>query len=191
MADKKIKIKSNFLLGRKEFERYFLSNGIYMFDVSDHLERLPDDVQLAFQLWNRWTKYGKDQPFRPDEEKLTDKSSWFDQVIRNNSAAFEGRPCPLLHVSADENLYRFISNLGVSFWAFIPESAYQLALELWDESEIKFLIGKLPDTPVSIEFASQRVGTIAQHQGIPEKLLAWGLHHFLPVYKEEVESVSN
>lgn len=187
MSDKKIKLKNKYLMGRKEYDRYFLSNGIWMFDVSEHLENLPDDVQLAFQLWPKWNKYGKDQPFRPEtDDKVTEIPSWFNGVLTNHRATDKGKPCPLLHASADDTLYRAISNYNSTFWAFVSESAYQLALELWDESEIEFFIGESPETPVSVEFASRRVGTIAQSKGVPEKLLAWGFPHFLRVESEVV-----
>lgn len=79
MSDKKKKIKITDYsyygkiemdMGANEpIERKFISSGSWMIDVTHCMDRLPDDVQLAFQFMRDWQKMGKEATFTESEFK--------------------------------------------------------------------------------------------------------------------------
>jgi hypothetical protein len=184
---KRIKIKQDYYFGKIEMGKYFLGTGQFLFDVSDHLERLPDDVQLAFKVWPHWVKMGKDQRFmehtaEPGEclSVEFEPEPW-KKIMEQGRDLVEVIPTPLLVSCLDDDDTYCMPlrhrKLEAPFWAFVLEEYIGLAHSIFGDFECSFW-SKPGFHVVSVQADGQRVGTIAQFGGVPKRMEQMGLGHF-------------
>lgn len=181
---KKIKIKSGYYFGKVELDKYFIGTGNYLFDVTEVLGRLPDDVQLAFKLWSHWDKYGKDLPFREHEQSPEEgiggdfeKSPWY-QIAFCSAATLQAFPIPFLYQAHDQMIrpMKFKVAEDIFGFNFISDDLMEMASELYG-LEVDFYTQGI-DSPVYLQLHGQPVGVIAPYQNIDDELERQHLGHF-------------
>lgn len=171
---KRIKIKYSYYAGHVENERFMLTAGNALFDVSDSFTRLPDDVQLAFKAWQSWEKVGKDVPFRGVE--LDDEESLYSRygLLKNAHADLNVLHTPIIcQVSVrDIRVLQFKKDKSPAY-IFVEEDSMNLAYSIFGGELELFTRGE--NGPVLLRMFGIPVGLIGVCSGAVDFLERQGL----------------
>lgn len=170
MKAKKIKIPQNYLHGRTEGEKHYITNGIYLIDATERFVDLPDAIQLAFHAWERWEKLGKDENYRQSEfsrqegsEQETPFGPW--ESLMEQPASIECFPTPFLYGSSGQGtarIFRFSPPEGGAQYLYLSSDYFDTVCQFAPPEELSFYCERDVNTPVQVMHFSQPLGRIAQ-----------------------------
>lgn len=173
---KRIKIKYSYYAGHVEAERYLLTAGNALFDVTDAFSRLPDDVQLAFKAWPAWEKVDKDVPFRGIvvEEGETNYSRY--DLLKNAHSEIATVPSPIIFEMSvrDIRVLQFKKDNAPAY-CFVEQDSLDMAYAIFGGEVELFTRGTTG--PVLLRMFGIPVGLIGVASGALDSLERQGLAH--------------